>query len=145
MRALPRPAWNGNCEPPGRRRWCRRKLARTFGSTMIDPFTEEKRTRLRRMQGLATGLLGAMLALLVVSVALEDWQPWLKWVQAFAAAATVGAIADWFAVVALFHHPLGLPLPHTAIVPRNKDRIGESLGHFVEHNFLTAENVLRKL
>src|SRR5690606_14107750 len=97
------------------------------------------------MQGLATGLLGAMLALLVVSVALEDWQPWLKWVQAFAAAATVGAIADWFAVVALFHHPLGLPLPHTAIVPRNKDRIGESLGHFVEHNFLTAENVLRKL
>src|SRR5690606_29010581 len=97
------------------------------------------------MQRLATGLLGAMLVLLVLSVAFQDWQPWLKWVQAFAAAATVGAIADWFAVVALFHHPLGLALPHTAIVPRNKDRIGASLGHFVEHNFLTAENVLRKL
>jgi uncharacterized membrane-anchored protein YjiN (DUF445 family) len=112
---------------------------------MNDPLTEDKLARLRGMQRLATALLVAMLALLALSVAFEDWHPWLKWVQAFAAAATVGAIADWFAVVALFHHPLGLPLPHTAIVPRNKDRIGESLGHFVEHNFLTAENVLRKL
>ena len=112
---------------------------------MMDPLSEEKSARLRGMQRLATALLGAMLGLLALSVAFEDWHPWLKWVQAFAAAATVGAIADWFAVVALFHHPLGLPLPHTAIVPRNKDRIGESLGHFVEHNFLTAENVVRKL
>ena len=112
---------------------------------MTDPLTEAKHAKLRAMQRLATGLLAAMLLLLVASVAFEDWHPWLKWVQAFAAAATVGAIADWFAVVALFHHPLGLPLPHTAIVPRNKDRIGESLGHFVEHNFLTAENVMRKL
>jgi uncharacterized membrane-anchored protein YjiN (DUF445 family) len=111
----------------------------------MDPLNEEKYARLRGMQRLASALLAAMLFLLALSVAFEDWQPWLKWVQAFAAAATVGAIADWFAVVALFHHPLGLPLPHTAIVPRNKDRIGESLGHFVEHNFLTAENVLRKL
>jgi uncharacterized membrane-anchored protein YjiN (DUF445 family) len=112
---------------------------------MVDPLNEEKIARLRGMQRLATALLGAMLALLALSVAFDDWHPAFKWVQAFAAAATVGAIADWFAVVALFHHPLGLPLPHTAIVPRNKDRIGESLGHFVEHNFLTAENVLRKL
>ena len=112
---------------------------------MMDPLNEEKYARLRGMQRLASALLAAMLFLLALSVAFEDWQPWLKWVQAFAAAATVGAIADWFAVVALFHHPLGLPLPHTAIVPRNKDRIGESLGHFVEHNFLTAENVLRKI
>jgi uncharacterized membrane-anchored protein YjiN (DUF445 family) len=112
---------------------------------MNDPLTQEKLARLRAMQRLATALLAAMLVLLALSVAFEDWYPWLKWVQAFAAAATVGAIADWFAVVALFHHPLGLPLPHTAIVPRNKDRIGESLGHFVEHNFLTAENVVRKL
>jgi uncharacterized membrane-anchored protein YjiN (DUF445 family) len=112
---------------------------------MLDPLTEEKLARLRAMQRLATALLVFMLLVLALSVAFEDWHPWLKWVQAFAAAATVGAIADWFAVVALFHHPLGLPLPHTAIVPRNKDRIGESLGHFVEHNFLTAQNVLRKL
>jgi uncharacterized membrane-anchored protein YjiN (DUF445 family) len=112
---------------------------------MLDPLSAEKAARLRGMQRLATGLLAVMLVILALSVAFADWHPWLKWVQAFAAAATVGAIADWFAVVALFHHPLGLPLPHTAIVPRNKDRIGESLGHFVEHNFLTAENVLRKL
>jgi uncharacterized membrane-anchored protein YjiN (DUF445 family) len=112
---------------------------------MNDPLTDEKRARLRGMQRLATALLVAMLLLLALSVAFEDWHPWLEWVQAFAAAATVGAIADWFAVVALFHHPLGVPLPHTAIVPRNKDRIGESLGHFVEHNFLTAQNVVRKL
>ncbi len=104
-----------------------------------------KRSRLRAMQRLATSLLGLMLALLALSVAFRDLHPAMQWLQAFAAAASVGAIADWFAVVALFHHPLRVPLPHTAIVPRNKDRIGESLGSFVEHNFLTVENVVRKL
>ena len=112
---------------------------------MEDPHAGLKYQRLRRMQRLATALLCAMLVLLALSAAFKTTYPWLQWVQAFAAAATVGAIADWFAVVALFHHPLGLPFPHTAIVPANKDRIGESLGHFVEHNFLTAENVIRKL
>ncbi len=112
---------------------------------MTDPLSDEKFARLRAMQRLASTLLAAMLALLALSVAFEGGHPWWRWLQAFAAAATVGAIADWFAVVALFHHPLGLPLPHTAIVPRNKDRIGESLGRFVEHNFLTAENVVHKL
>jgi uncharacterized membrane-anchored protein YjiN (DUF445 family) len=94
---------------------------------------------------MATLLLCAMLVLLALSAVFKTTFSWLQWVQAFAAAATVGAIADWFAVVALFHHPLGLPFPHTAIVPANKDRIGASLGHFVEHNFLTAENVIRKI
>ena len=110
-----------------------------------DPALTRKRARLRSMQRFATGLLVFMLALLVLSVVYRDAHPAMQWVQAFAAAASVGAIADWFAIVALFHHPLGLPLPHTAIVPRNKDRIGESLGHFVEHNFLTVENVVRRL
>ena len=110
-----------------------------------DPTQALKRARLRGMQRLATSLLGVMLLLLVLSVVYRDAHPAMEWLQAFAAAASVGAIADWFAIVALFHHPLGLPLPHTAIVPRNKDRIGESLGHFVEHNFLTVENVVRKL
>jgi uncharacterized membrane-anchored protein YjiN (DUF445 family) len=110
----------------------------------MDPVNAHKHARLRAMQRLATGLLGVMLLLLVLSVAFKDVHPALQWLQAFAAAASVGAIADWFAVVALFHHPLRLPLPHTAIVPRNKDRIGESLGDFVEHNFLTVENVVRK-
>jgi uncharacterized membrane-anchored protein YjiN (DUF445 family) len=112
---------------------------------MNDSIETVKRARLRAMQRLATSLLGLMLALLALSVAFRDLHPAMQWLQAFAAAASVGAIADWFAVVALFHHPLRLPLPHTAIVPRNKDRIGESLGHFVEHNFLTVENVVRKL
>jgi len=110
-----------------------------------DPHAELKYARLRHMQRLATSLLIAMLVLLVLSATFKTSHPGLQWVQAFAAAATIGAIADWFAVVALFHHPLGVPFPHTAIVPANKDRIGASLGHFVEHNFLTTENVIRKL
>jgi uncharacterized membrane-anchored protein YjiN (DUF445 family) len=86
-----------------------------------------------------------MVALLALSATLKTSHPWLQWVQAFSAAAMVGAIADWFAVVALFHHPLGVPFLHTAIVPGNKDRIGASLGQLIEHNFLTAQNVIRKL
>jgi uncharacterized membrane-anchored protein YjiN (DUF445 family) len=104
-----------------------------------------KRRRLRRMRVLATGLLLAMAALLVGSVALKPRYPWLVWLEAFGEAAVVGAVADWFAVVALFRHPLGLPIPHTAIVPRNKNRIGAELGKFVEQNFLTPENIVAKL
>jgi|HubBroStandDraft_1064217.scaffolds.fasta_scaffold00213_3 uncharacterized membrane-anchored protein YjiN (DUF445 family) len=104
-----------------------------------------KRSRLRRMRVLATGLLLLMAAVLVASVAFEKRFPWLVWVEAFAEAAVIGAVADWFAVVALFRHPLGLPIPHTAIVPRNKDRIGAELGKFVEQNFLTPENIVAKL
>ena len=97
------------------------------------------------MRTVATGLLVFMAALLVGAVAFEKRYPWLIWVEAFAEAAVVGAVADWFAVVALFRHPLGLPIPHTAIVPRNKDRIGTELGKFVEQNFLTPENIVAKL
>lgn len=105
----------------------------------------DKRGRLRRMRLLATLLLVAMAVVLVGSVAFKPAYPWLSWVEAFAEAAVVGAVADWFAVVALFRHPMGLPIPHTAIVPRNKDRIGDALGKFVEQNFLTPENILAKL
>ena len=114
-------------------------------SDTFDNSVAGKRARLRSMQRMATLLLVLMLVLLAVSVSFRDAHPIMQWLQAFATAASVGAIADWFAVVALFHHPLGLPLPHTSIVARNKDRIGESLGHFVEHNFLTVENVVRKI
>jgi uncharacterized membrane-anchored protein YjiN (DUF445 family) len=69
----------------------------------------------------------------------------MAWLKAFAEAAVVGAVADWFAVVALFRRPLGLPITHTAIIPNNKDRIGESLDRFVEENFLTPENVMARL
>lgn len=104
-----------------------------------------KLDNLRRMQWFALALLMAMALLLAVATAGVGAYPWLVWIRAFAEAAVVGAIADWFAVVALFRHPLGLPIPHTAIIPRNKDRIGEALGHFVEENFLTPDNVMRRL
>jgi len=100
---------------------------------------------LRRMQRIALALLlmmGVVLAATSFSVAAH---PWTAWVRAFAEAAVVGAVADWFAVVALFRRPLGLPITHTAIIPNNKDRIGESLGRFVEENFLTPENVMQRL
>ena len=70
---------------------------------------------------------------------------WILLVRATAEAAVAGALADWFAVTALFRQPLGLPIPHTAIVPKNKDRIGEGLAAFIEHNFLTHEIVKAKL
>jgi len=66
-------------------------------------------------------------------------------VRAFAQAGAVGAMADWYAVVALFRHPLGLPILHSAMIPRNKDRIGESLANFVQENFFTPENIVWKL
>jgi uncharacterized membrane-anchored protein YjiN (DUF445 family) len=94
------------------------------------------------MRRLATGLLLAMCALFVAARLMEHRMPWLAFAAAFAEAAMVGALADWFAVTALFRHPLGLPIPHTAIIPRNKDRIGANIAQFLEHNFITHE-VLR--
>src|SRR5215813_9464553 len=111
----------------------------------LDAVFSRKHAQLIRMRSIATLLLLAVLALLVASAHWADAHPVLPWLRAFAEAATAGALADWFAVVALFRHPLGLPIPHTSIIPRNKDRIGRSLGHFVERNFLTPENIVRKL
>lgn len=106
---------------------------------------EHKQARLRRMQRFATSLLCAMLILLLLSAAYQPQFAWLHWVRAFAEAGAVGAAADWFAVVALFRYPLGVPIPHTAIIPKKKDSIGESLGAFVEQNFLTPDNIIKKL
>src|SRR5688500_18614571 len=97
-----------------------------------------------RTRQLATGLLITMLAVLVLANVLLYVHPVIGYVRAFAEAAVVGALADWFAVTALFRQPLGLPIPHTAIVPRNKERIGEALGRFVEHNFASPEVVSAK-
>ena len=113
--------------------------------TVTDPRLAAKRAGLRRMRWLATGLLGLMLALLALGLAGRPQWPALDWLVAFAEAGTVGAVADWFAVVALFRRPLGLPIPHTALIPRNKDRIGAELGRFIEQHFLTPENVTAKL
>jgi uncharacterized membrane-anchored protein YjiN (DUF445 family) len=104
-----------------------------------------KLENLRRMQRIALALLLTMVALLAVTSVNNGAHSWTAWLKAFAEAAVVGAVADWFAVVALFRHPLGLPISHTAIIPNNKDRIGESLGRFVEENFLTPQNVIQRL
>lgn len=104
-----------------------------------------RRAELRRMRALATGLLGLMFVVFVAARWGEATYPWLSYARAFAEAAMVGAVADWFAVTALFRRPFGLPIPHTAIVPRNKARIGRSLGGFVANNFLVAEAVSQKL
>src|SRR5438105_15366167 len=89
----------------------------------------------------ATGLLGLMAGVFVAAVLAGDNRGLLGFVRAGAEASLVGGLADWFAVTALFRHPLGLPIPHTAIIPRKKDQIGESLGDFIQQNFLTPEVV----
>ena len=105
-----------------------------------------RRRDLRRMKGVATGLLVLAAVVYLVARANEDGGPgWVGYVRAFAEAAMVGALADWFAVTALFRYPLGLPIPHTAIIPRRKDQIGRSLGEFVEGNFLTREVLAERL
>ena len=97
------------------------------------------------MKAAATGLLVVMAGVFVGARALEPQYPWLSYVKAFAEAAMVGGLADWFAVTALFRHPLGLPIPHTAIIPRNKDRIGEALANFLRENFLIPSVVARRM
>ena len=98
---------------------------------------EAKLADLKRMRVIAVSLLGVMTCIFVAtSVATVDW-PWLPYARAFAEAGMVGACADWFAVVALFRHPFGIPIPHTGIVPNNKDRIGAALGRFITNNFLS--------
>jgi|KBSSwiStaDraftv2_1062776.scaffolds.fasta_scaffold29081_3 uncharacterized membrane-anchored protein YjiN (DUF445 family) len=99
----------------------------------------------RGMKLAATGLLVVMAGVFVAARALEPRYAWLGYVKAFAEAAMVGGLADWFAVTALFRHPLGLPIPHTAIIPRNKDRIGEALARFLQENFLIPGVVARRM
>jgi uncharacterized membrane-anchored protein YjiN (DUF445 family) len=93
----------------------------------------------------ATGLLVVAAVTFVIARVYEPAYPWLGYVKAFAEAAMVGGLADWFAVTALFRHPLGLPIPHTAIIPRNKDRIGEALARFLQENFLIPGVVARRM
>ena len=100
---------------------------------------------LRRMKAVATGLLVLAAVVFLVANANEDGRAWVGYVRAGAEAAMVGALADWFAVTALFRHPLGIPIPHTAIIPRRKDQIGRSLGEFVQGNFLTREVLMARL
>ncbi|MFH8500120.1 DUF445 domain-containing protein [Streptomyces coeruleorubidus] len=115
--------------------------------TTFSPADEEKQRGVRRMKLTATGLL---LFVAVVYI-LAKWAqnsgagPWAAYVAAAAEAGMVGALADWFAVTALFRHPLGIPIPHTAIIPTKKDQLGVSLGEFVGENFLSHDVVRQRL
>jgi uncharacterized membrane-anchored protein YjiN (DUF445 family) len=104
----------------------------------------EQQARLRRMQLIAVGLLVLMALVFVATFHLPD-ETWVGYLRAFAEASMVGALADWFAVSALFRHPLGIPIPHTAIIPRRKDEIGENLGRFVSEHFLVADALRPRL
>jgi uncharacterized membrane-anchored protein YjiN (DUF445 family) len=105
----------------------------------------DKAEALRRMKLLALSLLIAMAVVFVVAFAFQKQYPWLEYVRAAAEGGMVGALADWFAVTALFRYPMGIKIPHTAIIPRRKDQIGASLGEFVETNFLSEQVVQNKL
>ncbi len=106
---------------------------------------EERQRNLDRMKRRATGLLVIMGAAFVATSLLEHRYAWLGYIRATAEASLVGGVADWFAITALFRHPLNIPIPHTAIIPSRKDRIGRSLGNFVQNNFLSPEVLAAKL
>jgi uncharacterized membrane-anchored protein YjiN (DUF445 family) len=93
----------------------------------------------------ASALLISSAALFVVSKILKETHPVWPWLEALSEAALIGALADWFAVTALFRHPFGLPIPHTAIIPKNQERIASTLSRFVQDNFLDPESLAKRL
>lgn len=117
----------------------RKPVPLVFGG---EPLTAD---RARTMRWTATGLLVLMAALFIGSKQLLEVHPGWGYLNAFAEAAMVGGLADWFAVTALFRHPLGLPIPHTAIIPENKDRIADTMALFLRENFLTPAVVARRM
>ena len=104
---------------------------------------EEKKIQLRNYKMFATGLFVLMAVVFVVMTILEKKNPahWIGYIRAFSEAAMVGALADWFAVTALFHYPLGIRIPHTNLIENSKERIGDNLGNFVVENFLSPQNI----
>lgn len=105
----------------------------------------QQRRRLGRMRLLATSLLFAACVLFVFSCLWQQHYPALAYLKAFAEAAMVGALADWFAVTALFRHPLGLPIPHTAILPQKQNKIADELARFIENNFLQDKAIASRI
>jgi len=101
--------------------------------------------RLRAMKRRATGLLVVMAVAFVVITVFGDDTGWTGYVQAAVAASLVGGVADWFAVTAVFRHPLGVPIPHTAVIVERKDNFGETLGAFVQENFLSSDAMTARL
>lgn len=118
-------------------------IRNTLGA--VTPADFEKLRQLRKMQAVALWLLLAMAIVFAISFSLQDRYPVFGFIRAASEGGMVGAIADWFAVTALFRHPLGLKIPHTNLIARKKDDIGEELGSFIEENFLSEEVVYDKL
>src|SRR4051794_41340350 len=114
-------------------------------SSFASPTDAARAAELLRVKWLATSVLAATLAIFVAAKALLPVHPAFGFVAAFAEAATIGGLADWYAVVALFKRPLGLPIPHTAIIQSNQHRIADKLGEFIEVHFLEAAPVEAKL
>ncbi|MFF3457977.1 DUF445 domain-containing protein [Streptomyces sp. NPDC002730] len=142
-----RSAEQGRADQPGRTGGPGPRPRTTLPSFAYTEADAEKQRGVRRMKLTATGLL----LLVAVIFALATWAknsgagPWAGYIAAAAEAGMVGALADWFAVTALFRHPLGLPIPHTAIIPNKKDQLGASLGSFVGENFLSGDVVRTRL
>lgn len=114
-------------------------------TTALSPLDQEKLRALRRTKAVAAAALVACVAVFLLARYFQTEFPWLAFVAAFAEAAAIGGIADWYAVVALFRHPMGIPIPHTAIIPANQTRIADNLGRFIEANFLAPGPVREKL
>ncbi|WP_308493415.1 DUF445 domain-containing protein [Microbacterium terrisoli] len=112
---------------------------------LLSPADQARKRGLRRMKAIALSALVFLAIVFTVSFVFEERLPALAYVRAAAEGGMVGALADWFAVTALFRHPFGLPIPHTAIIPTRKDEIGRTLGEFVETNFLSGPVVRTKL
>ncbi|HEV7591030.1 MAG TPA: DUF445 domain-containing protein [Longimicrobium sp.] len=106
---------------------------------------EQKREALEKMKFRATGMLVVATGIYLATRLLEGRWPWLGYVRATAEASMVGGLADWFAVTALFRYPMGIHIPHTAIIPNRKERIGRSLGNFVQNNFLSPAVIKARL
>jgi uncharacterized membrane-anchored protein YjiN (DUF445 family) len=104
-----------------------------------------RRAELKVMKRVATGLLGVAFVVFIAARLFEPRYPWLGFIRATAEASLVGGLADWFAVTALFRRPLGLPIPHTAIIQTQKDRMGQVLANFVQSHFLSREALTAKL
>ena len=104
-----------------------------------------RRAELKVMKRVATGLLGVAFVVFIAARLFEPRYPWLGFIRATAEASLVGGLADWFAVTALFRRPLGLPIPHTAIIQTQKDRMGQVLANFVQSHFLSREPLTAKL
>lgn len=103
----------------------------------------QKKIQLQNYKMFATGLFVLMALVFILMTILEKKNPahWIGYIRAFSEAAMVGALADWFAVTALFHYPLGIRIPHTNLIENSKERIGDNLGNFVVENFLSPENI----